>query len=98
MHRQSAMEASAADPVAMAPTTTASEANIDPIRATGTDALMAESRPEVAVSTDAHEAASSAESPSVTQTGMKVGDDTAMAGHQPLTEGILGYKAPGLVK
>ena len=73
------------------PTTTASEANKDPIRPSGTDALVPESRPEV----------TTAEAP--TTTSGEPASETAPKGStvvesQPINEGILNYKGPGLVK
>ena len=79
------------DPAAIEPTTTAAEATSDPVRPTGTDALMAESRPEI----------TGASAPSVT-TGLpkeeKVAKDEVKIEAQPVAAGNLGYKAPGLIK
>ena len=73
------------DPAAIEPTTTAAEAITDPIRPTGTDALTAESRPEIAASDAApHEHVAAADVPGVET--------------PTVHEGHLGYKAPGLVK
>lgn len=80
-----ATSATAIDPAAIEPTTIATEATTDPIRPTGTDALTAESRPEIAA-TDAaaqeHVAA----------------DGVPGVGAPHAHEGHLGYKAPGLVR
>ena len=89
--QQPAPSAISADPAAIAPTTMASEATADPIRPSGTDALMPESRPEVTATPETTEAAP------VTETAAKE-DDATTTESQPLTEGVLGYKAPGLVK
>ncbi|KAL9123095.1 MAG: hypothetical protein Q9187_000346 [Circinaria calcarea] len=72
------------DPAAILPTTTAPEASTDPIRPTGTDALMADSRPEVAAATENTE---------ITP-GAGLGDVAA----KDEDGAVLGYKAPGLVK
>ena len=77
--------AAAIDPAAIEPTTTAAEATTDPIRPTGTDALTAESRPEIAA-TDA--------APQEHMAADGVPGIEAPTVH----EGHLGYKAPGLVK
>jgi hypothetical protein len=78
----------AVDPAAVEPTTVASEATSDPIRPTGTDALTAESRPEVTEPTTEAETAPVA--------GLPADIDPAEA--PPTSEGILGYKGPGLLK
>lgn len=75
----------AIDPAAIEPTTTAAEASTDPIRPTGTDALTAESRPEIAAADAAPQEHLAAD----TVPGVEA--PTAHEGH-------LGYKAPGLVK
>lgn len=77
------------DPVAVDPAVTASEASTDPIRPTGTDALTADSRPEVQPTTTP-----AAELPKEE----KVGEDEVKIEAQPVAEGVLGYKAPGLIK
>ena len=79
----------AVDPAAVAPTTTAAEASTDPIRPTGTDALTTESRPEVEATTTP-----AAELPKEE----KVAEDAVKIEAQPVAEGVLGYKAPGLIK
>ena len=91
VNEQSAMGTVPADPAAILPTTMASEAIADPIRPSGTDALTPESRPEVAATLENTAAAP------VTESVAKE-DDVTMSESQPMTEGVLGYKAPGLVK
>lgn len=75
----------------------ATEATVDPIRPTGTNALLPESRPEVtsAVDTTAghHTGADAAN-----LTDNQLGPNETTVTAQPITEGILGYKAPGLIK
>ena len=83
------VEAKPIDPVAVDPAVTASEATIDPVRPTGTDALTAESRPEVQPDTTP-----AAELPKEE----KVGENEVKIEAQPIAEGVLGYKAPGLIK
>lgn len=80
------------DPAATEPpTTTVTEATADPVRPFGTDSLTLESRPEVG------EALDNPTSP--TSTGAeKIGKNEVLIESQPINEGILGYKAPGLVK
>ena len=97
-HQQPMMEPPAADPAAIPPTTLATEATSDPIRPTGTDALMADSRPEVATVTDEAGMTNPAESMAAMPTEEKVGEGAMTTESQPMAEGVLGYKAPGLVK
>ncbi|MCJ1475595.1 hypothetical protein MMC13_004258 [Lambiella insularis] len=91
-----AHQISPVDPAAIDPTTTASEARSDPIRPTETDALLAESRPELVSSTEAPEIAS--ESPNALPTARAATGGATPVDAQPVTEGVLGYKAPGLLK
>lgn len=81
-----------ADPVAHSinPTTTAHDATIDPIRTTGTDALSPESRPELNEG--------SAAGISEPASGMLAGENGIKGSASPVTEGVLAYKAPGLLK
>ena len=90
-----AHEMPAADPAAIDPTTTASEAMSDPIRPTGTDALAAESRPEI-MATDASEA--KADTLTALPATEPETESTAPVEAQPVSDGVLGYKAPGLLK
>ena len=78
------------DPAASEPvTTTAPEASTDPVRPTESSALDPESRPELANSATAPEASVAEPNGAIT---------TGVVDAQPVTEGVLGYKAPGLVK
>ncbi|MCJ1483384.1 hypothetical protein MMC06_003551 [Schaereria dolodes] len=88
----------AVDPAAIEPTTTASEANIDPIRPIGTDALTAESRPELDTTTGEAESGTPAVATTTEPSNELVGENAAKVEAQPIAEGLLGYKAPGLVK
>ena len=76
------------DPAAVEPTITMAESSSDPIRPTGTDALMAESRPEVT-------ATSAATDPPKEQ---HLAKDEVKVEAQPIAAGNLGYKGPGLIK
>jgi len=87
-----------ADPAVVAPTTTASEANKDPIRATHTDALLPESRPEVTNSAVGATTDSTAGAPATEPTGGPAPKGASVVESQPINEGILNYKGPGLVK
>ncbi|MCJ1287119.1 hypothetical protein MMC26_006467 [Xylographa opegraphella] len=88
-------EMPAVDPAAIEPTSTASEATSDPIRPTGTNTLAPESRSEI-VSTDASEA--KADAVTALPGTELAAEPTAPVENQPITDGILGYKAPGLLK
>lgn len=81
-----------ADPAATEPpTTTVADASADPVRPLGTDSLTLESRPEVGEALD--------HPTSPTATGAeKTSKKEVVIDSQPINEGILGYKAPGLVK
>ena len=84
------------DPAAVEPTITASEASTDPIRPTGTDALTAESRPEVTGNPTTSSTVGAAASEPIEK---KVDNNKAVEIEaQPIHEGVLGYKAPGLLK
>ncbi len=87
-----------ADPAVVAPATTASEANIDPIRATRTDALVPESRPEVTNSAEGATTVSTAGASATEPTGGPAPKGASVVESQPINEGILNYKGPGLVK
>ncbi|MCJ1380494.1 hypothetical protein MMC17_003599 [Xylographa soralifera] len=90
-----AHEMPAVDPAAMNPITPASEGMSDPIRPTGTETLAPESRPEI-TSTDASEAKVDAvDALPVTE---PTSETPARVETQPITDGVLGYKAPGLLK
>lgn len=87
-----------ADPAAVPPTTTASEANKDPIRASGTDALVPESRPEVTENVEDGKTVPTADAPATEPTGETAPKGASVVESQPINEGILNYKGPGLVK
>lgn len=87
---QTSTTATATEPV----TTTAQEANADPIRTNATNDLSPESRPEVT---------EGAPAPATEAVKSSVGDLDAPKGmavveSQPINEGVLSYKQPGLVK
>ena len=90
-----AHETTAVDPAAINPTTTASEAMSDPIRPTATDTLAPESRPEI-ISTDASE--TKVDAVTALPTTEPAAETTAPVETQPMTDSVLGYKAPGLLK
>lgn len=80
------------DPAATEPpTTTVTDASADPVRPMGTDSLTTKSRPEVGDALD------NPTSPTATGTE-KIAKNEVLIESQPINEGILGYKAPGLVK
>ena len=87
-----------ADPAAVDPTATASETSKDPIRPTGTDALAPESRPEVSNGTEGVAPGSTAGTATTEPTGETVPKGSVLVEAQPINEGILNYKGPGLVK
>ena len=87
-----------ADPAAVAPTTVASEANKDPIRPTGTDALAPESRPEVTDSVEEGKTVPTAGVPATEPAGVTAPKGASIVESQPINEGVLNYKGPGLVK
>ena len=79
------------DPAAAEPTTvTAPEASVDPIRPLATDSLTAASRSEVAPA--------ATETPAEGLKGETLAKNEEVVEAPPVNEGILGYKAPGLVK
>lgn len=90
-----------AQPTSTVPsTTTSTHPTSDPIRSTTSEAMVPESRPEVV--------AAAADEPAVTGKHTdtasaqpqenKLGTEEAMFQGEPASEGVLGYKAPGLVK
>ena len=92
-------ETPAVDPVATTtpePTTaTASDATADPVRPTGTDTLTPESRPEITKELDNATDTPATESGAVT--GDKKGSkSTTVVESQPINEGVLNFKQPGL--
>ena len=86
----------ATEPTAV--TTSASEATADPVRAQETSALSPESRPEVAGSTTDGTTAAAPSGPNVDTPHKeeKVGKGEALIESQPINEGVLNYKGPGL--
>ncbi|KAL8802413.1 MAG: hypothetical protein Q9182_003836 [Xanthomendoza sp. 2 TL-2023] len=81
-------------PAADAVTTTAQEATTDPVRTNATKDLTPESRPEVTEGISALPADTSATNGTVEE----VQKGSAGVESQPINEGVLGYKQPGLVK
>ena len=88
---QSSTTAPAVEPV----TLTAQDATTDPIRTNPTDDLTPESRPEVTEGTSTLPAETNATTGPVEDVSKK---GTAAVESQPITEGVLAYKQPGLVK
>ncbi|KAL8782491.1 MAG: hypothetical protein Q9213_005330 [Squamulea squamosa] len=82
--------AAAAEPI----TANAQEATTDPIRTNPTKDLAPESRPEVTESSSALPV----ETTTTTGTVEDVPKGAAVVESQPINEGVLGYKQPGLVK
>ena len=87
----------AADAAAVDPMTTASDASTDPIQSVGNDTSTPETRPEVANNIEATGTATGGAA-AAESTGGVASKDSAVADVQPIGEGILNYKAPGLVK
>ena len=82
------------DPAAAEPTTvTAPEASVDPIRPLATDSLTPASRSEVTPA-----AGAATETPAEGLKGETLAKNEEVVTAQAVNEGILGYKAPGLVK
>ena len=89
----------AADAAVVDPMTTANEASTDPIHSFGNDTSTPETRPEVANNSEATVTATGgAAAAAAESTGGVASKDSAVADVQPISEGILNYKAPGLVK
>lgn len=84
-----AVDPAAAEPVAIS----AQEANVDPVRPMATDSLTAASRSEVAPA-----GATAADVPVTDVKEDNLAKNEEVVEAQPINEGILGYKAPGLVK
>lgn len=87
---QTATSAPAAEPVMAS----ANEATIDPVRTNASKDLTPESRPEVT----AGAAASAADTTATTGAVDDVPKGMAVVESQPINEGVLAYKQPGLVK
>ena len=75
-------------------TTSAQEATADPVRTNATKDLTPESRPEV----DDGTSTLPAEPTTTTAAGEDVPKGTSAVQSQPISEGVLAYKQPGLVK
>lgn len=90
----SAVQPSTIAPTTEPVTTTAQEATTDPVRTNATDDLTPESRPEVTEGSSAPAAETTTATDGTTETpkGMAVVES------QPINEGVLAYKQPGLVK
>ncbi|KAL8942734.1 MAG: hypothetical protein Q9216_001482 [Gyalolechia sp. 2 TL-2023] len=86
---QAPVTTTAAEPV----TATAQGANTDPIRTNATNDLIAESRPEVTES-----AAAPATETTAADGITEAPKGAAVVESQPINEGVLSYKQPGLVK
>ena len=87
----------AADPAAVDPMITANEASTDPIQSAEMDTSTPETRPEIANNSEA--TATTTDGAAATEsTSGAASKDSAVADVQPISEGILNYKAPGLVK
>ncbi|KAI9698930.1 MAG: hypothetical protein M1836_003119 [Candelina mexicana] len=87
-------------PTSTAPSATiTSQPTTDPIRSTTTEAMVPESRPEAAAAA-ADEPAATRKPADTTLSPQenKLGTEEAMVVGEPASEGVLGYKAPGLVK
>ncbi|KAL8854559.1 MAG: hypothetical protein Q9221_000594 [Calogaya cf. arnoldii] len=87
---QDSTSAPAVEPVM----TSANEATMDPVRTNATKDLTPESRPEVAEGTSALPANTTAPAAAVED----VPKGVAAVESQPINEGVLAYKQPGLVK
>lgn len=82
------------DPAAAEPVTiTATEASTDPVRPLATDSLTAASRAEVTPTGNA-----ATEAPVVGPKEGNLAKNEEVVEAQPINEGVLGYKGPGLVK
>lgn len=94
----SVQDAPVVDPAAAEPvTTTAPEASTDPVRPMATDSLNAESRPELNTAGDVP-ASAATKATVIPPKEEKISKNEILVEAQPINEGVLGYKAPGLVK
>ena len=87
----------AADSAAIDPMTTVNETSTDPIQSTENDTSTPETRPEMANNGEATATATGGVAATESTHGAAT-KDSAVADVQPISEGILNYKAPGLVK
>lgn len=74
----------------VAPTTTAAEATTDPVRNQESSALAPESRPEL------NDGTPTAANLTPVSKEEKIGKGEVAVTSQPINEGVLNYKAPGL--
>lgn len=92
-------ETPVADPAVTEPvTTTASEANTDPIEPMATHSLAAESRSEAIPAVDGATTNAPTESPVTEPKEEKISKNEVLIEAQPINEGILGYKVPEFPK
>ncbi|KAL8841680.1 MAG: hypothetical protein Q9176_003075 [Flavoplaca citrina] len=94
MSETHASTTAAAAPATEPVTTSAQEATADPVRTNATKDLTPESRPEVNDGTSTLPA----EPTTTTAAGEDVPKGMSAAQSQPISEGVLAYKQPGLVK
>ncbi|KAK4692615.1 hypothetical protein P7C71_g4625, partial [Lecanoromycetidae sp. Uapishka_2] len=99
--QQPIQDTSAALPPAVEPTapmTTASEATADPVRSQESSTLLPESRPELGSGITDGTTAAAPTGPNVTNPHKeeKLGKGETMIESNPINEGILNYKGPGL--
>lgn len=81
-----------------APMTGASEATADPVRSQETSTLLPESRPELGSGLTDGTTAAALTGPNVTNPNKeeKLGNGEVLVESNPINEGILNYKGPGL--
>ena len=92
----SPQETAAVNPAPVeSPTTTATEATSDPVRPTGSDVPATENQPEIAAAGESVPTSTNEPAPTEEE---KVAADGTKVTAQPVAEGQLGYKAPGLLK
>lgn len=94
MSEAHASTTAAAPPATEPVTTSAQETTADPVRTNATKDLTPESRPEVNDGTSALPA----EPTTTTGAVEDVPKGTSVVQSQPINEGVLAYKQPGLVK
>ena len=90
MSETHATTTTAAAPATEPVMTSAQEATADPVRTNATKDLTPESRPEVNDGTSTL--------PAEPTTTTAAGEDVPKGTSQPISEGVLAYKQPGLVK
>ena len=99
--QQPIQETSAALPAGVEPTapmTSASEATADPVRSQETSTLSPESRPELGSEATDGTTAAAPTGPNITGSHKEqnVGKGETLVESNPINEGILNYKGPGL--